>query len=109
MKILLLAVVHLLITETSAQATNVISSHVLDISSGRPAVGVHTTAFFLNDHNQWILVGNSLTDSSGRIANVHQGHQLLEGQYQLHFDTGPYFANHGMSTFYPYIKVSKIF
>jgi 5-hydroxyisourate hydrolase len=74
-----------------------VSTHVLDATTGRPAVGV---AVRLSD-----LEGAPLdeghTDSDGRCAIAP--YDLEPGTYELTFDSGGYFAER---TLYPSITVT---
>ena len=81
--------------------TSQITSHVLDDSIGRPAVGV---AVRLLDFDQ-ALIAEGRTDADGRIASL--GPELLAtGTYHVVFDTGTYFAGRGVDTFYPSVTIT---
>lgn len=57
-----------------------LSSHVLDLSRGRPAAGLRVT-----------FEGKTLsTDDNGRIADL--GGAIAPGRYQLQFEVGRYFG-----------------
>lgn len=63
MKSLLFVVELFLIINTNADPTsanNVISSHVLDISCGKPAASVRIVAYTLNNTHQWTPIGSTL-------------------------------------------------
>ena len=70
-----------------------ITTHVLDISRGRPAAGVHVT--LERGGGGWEVVGISQTDADGRTSFADQ---LQKGLYRLTFDTALYF---GGSPFFP--------
>ena len=73
-----------------------LSSHVLDTSTGRPAVGVVLTL------TAWdgTVLGEVTTDADGRAREV--GPQVLPvGDYRLRFATGAWFAAAGRTGFYP--------
>ena len=81
--------------------TSQLSSHVLDGSIGRPAVGVRVRLLDA-DHT---LLTEGTTDADGRVGSL--GPALLPaGTYHLTFDTGAYFADRGVDTFYPSVTVS---
>lgn len=67
-----------------------ISTHVLDLATGRPAQGVGVALFRLADDGSPELVGEHTTDADGRIADLLGGAELAEGDYQLAFDVGGY-------------------
>ena len=72
-----------------------ISTHVLDATAGRPAVGI---AVRLSGMDGPLATGH--TDADGRCALVP--YDLEPGDYELTFDTGGYFA----VTFYPSVTVA---
>ena len=67
-----------------------ISTHVLDLGSGRPAAGVGIALFRLAGDGSPQLVSELETDADGRIADLLGGDELSEGDYQLAFDVGGY-------------------
>jgi 5-hydroxyisourate hydrolase len=73
-----------------------LSTHVLDATSGRPAVGV-AVRLELDDGT---VVATAATDGDGRVARLADG--LAAGTYRLVFDTGGYFPD----TFYPEVAVT---
>lgn len=73
-----------------------LSTHVLDISTGRPAPGIRVQ-LTARDGRQW---DEAVTDADGRIADLGQD-PLEPGAYTLQFDTGSY-----MNGFYPEVAVT---
>jgi hydroxyisourate hydrolase len=73
-----------------AAARPTISTHVLDLASGDPAPGVGVALFHLADDGSPELVSELQTDADGRIRDLLDGSELLEGDYQLAFDVGGY-------------------
>jgi len=67
-----------------------ISTHVLDLASGSPAPDVGVALFRLADDGTPEFVSEALTDDGGRIADLLDGAELTEGDYQLAFDVGGY-------------------
>ena len=80
-----------------------ITTHILDIASGRPAVGVAIELERSHD-NQWVVIGRGVTDSDGRCGDLMVG-PLTAGHYRIAFDTGGYFALRSERTFYPQVKI----
>lgn len=76
-----------------------LSTHVLDATTGKPAVGVVVTLTAAGT-----TVASGLTDADGRVAGL--GEDLAAGVYRLHFDTGAYFAAEGISGFYPEVVIA---
>jgi 5-hydroxyisourate hydrolase len=83
-----------------------ITTHVLDTSRGRPAVGVPVLLERASDSG-WQPVGRGTTDVDGRIGDLLSS--LPErGQYRLTFDTGAYFRALGEASFYPEVSVTFV-
>jgi 5-hydroxyisourate hydrolase len=82
-----------------------ITTHVLDTSIGRPAVGM--PIFFERAvGEQWETIGRAVTDGDGRArALLPEGAVLAPGTYRLTFHTGLYFERTNTSTFYPGVNV----
>lgn len=88
-----------------------ITTHILDLSLGRPAPDVHVTLevrdALATDREKWDLVGCGETDTDGRLKTlVPAGISLSTGIYRLTFDTGAYFAANNIETFYPSVTVA---
>jgi 5-hydroxyisourate hydrolase len=79
-----------------------LSTHVLDATSGRPAAGVHVS---LRSSDDWVLLAGAATDTDGRIA-AFDTDDIGAGRYCLVFETGGYFGERGVATFYPEVVVS---
>ncbi|AGJ86629.1 5-hydroxyisourate hydrolase [Raoultella ornithinolytica] len=73
---------------------NTLSTHILDISTGKPAQGV---AVNLLRGGQSIASG--ITDEKGRIASLAPG-KLTAGRYRLVAETGDWFTRGGLETLY---------
>lgn len=83
-----------------------ITTHVLDLSRGVPAVDVHVTLELRHASGEWTLVARGQTDQSGRVANLTHGLTLGVGTYRLTFDTATYHRAHGMADpFFPHAQV----
>lgn len=62
-----------------------ISTHVLDVERGRPAVGVRVRLTRLVGGTE-LEAGGGTTDDDGRIADLLRGMPLGPGDYRLRFD-----------------------
>lgn len=71
-----------------------LSTHVLDLTTGRPASGVSVEVW-----REGAPVRTARTDADGRCAALHGEGPLLPGQYQLVFAIGAYFAGAGDAFF----------
>ena len=77
-----------------------LSTHVLDTAVGRPAVGVRVTL----ESAAGATLGEGATDADGRLPVI--GSELGAGDYRLRFDTAAYFAQVGVTGFYPEVVVA---
>lgn len=77
-----------------------LSTHVLDLSSGKPAAGIPVSL-----SKDGTVLGKGVTDADGRCADFIGGADLAPGQYQLSFDVANYFATQSTDTFYTTIPV----
>jgi 5-hydroxyisourate hydrolase len=84
-----------------------ITTHVLDTSRGRPAIGVPVSlSRAAQDRSTWELLAEGSTDADGRVANLLAPGSLQPGIYRLRFDTATYFAQVGVeSFFYPWAEI----
>ena len=84
-----------------------ITTHILDISKGRPASGVSVTLEFLENAKLWRVIGRDTTDADGRARNLTSADTRLNpGVYRLTFDTAGYFIPQQIESFYPEVTVS---
>jgi 5-hydroxyisourate hydrolase len=82
-----------------------LSTHVLDTSRGRPAVGVAVVLESVNADGNFSEMSRGVTDADGRIADLHPGGALARGEYRLRFLTGNYLRARGDAVFYPEVPV----
>jgi 5-hydroxyisourate hydrolase len=82
-----------------------ITTHVLDISLGRPAAGVPVVLEVEEVGTGWRAVGRSATDKDGRLGDLLAEGALVEGTYRLTFDTHAYFADRKVQALYPQVSV----
>jgi 5-hydroxyisourate hydrolase len=82
-----------------------ISTHVLDVSRGRPAAGV---AVRLDKVWRGGYVGGGVgrTDDDGRLRTLTGDVALEAGTYRLTFEVGEYFSASRVDTFYPSVQVT---
>ena len=81
-----------------------ITTHVLDTSRGRPAVGVPVALERAVD-SRWQPVARGTTDGDGRVSDL-LSEAPEAGRYRLTFDTGAYFTAVGDAGFYPEVSVT---
>jgi 5-hydroxyisourate hydrolase len=80
-----------------------ITTHVLDVSRGRPAGGVPVTLEIRSEEG-WKMLGGGHTDPDGRARDL-SGNEIAAGIYRMTFDTAAYFAACGVEGFYPIVQV----
>jgi len=79
-----------------------LSTHVLDTTTGRPAVGL-AVRLDSADGEGWVEVNAGITDADGRLSWPAQVPGA--GSHRLVFATGQWFAAAGIDTFYPQVCV----
>jgi 5-hydroxyisourate hydrolase len=83
-----------------------ISTHVLDTTSGRPAAGVGVILERQGPNGELQPVSRARTDADGRVRELIPGAvDLEEGTYRLTFETGAYFETLETEGFYPRVSV----
>jgi len=83
-----------------------ITTHVLDLSSGRPAEGVRVTLEHRDPEGGWRTIAERNTDADGRVRDLLGAGALAAGVWRLTFATGPYFASQRVTTFLPEAAVT---
>ncbi len=84
-----------------------VSSHILDITQGKPAPNVKISLSKQDKTGNWTVIDEKLTDENGRIntfLKVENGVNQ-QGIYKLTYYTAPYFKAMGQESFYPFIEV----
>ena len=85
---------------------SLITTHVLDISKGKPAHGIPVILQQQTPKGDWAELGRSLTDVDGRITDLLPEHgRLTRGIYRLRFETASYYQSIGIYSLYPYVTV----
>jgi len=82
-----------------------LSTHVLDAARGVPAAGVRVRLDRF-DAAAWVPVSTGVTDRDGRLRDWLAPGVFGPGTYRLTFDTGGYFADQQVATFYPEVAVT---
>ena len=76
-----------------------ITTHVLDLTHGKPARGLTIVLERKNGH-AWAERGRGVTDDDGRCKTLLDPKDMEEGTWRLVFETGVWFAGHALDTFY---------
>ena len=81
-----------------------ITSHVLDLTTGRPAAGVEIALEHIDEKKGWHAVARAKTDTDGRVLDAFTKLHG-PGRYRLTFATGAYFAAKNVPCFHPEVTV----
>lgn len=93
---------------TFAQETKYqLSSHILDITQGKPATNVKIRLSKQEKNGKWTTIDEKITDENGRIKNFLKDEKDVnhQGIYKLTYYTAPYFKGLEQESFYPFIEV----
>ena len=84
-----------------------ITTHVLDTSRGRPAAGLAVRLERYHEGGQTEVLGWGTTDVDGRVRSIlPPGSGLTQGPHRLVFETGTYFAETGVTGFFPEVVIT---
>ncbi len=93
-------------TATAQEVKYQLSSHILDITSGKPAANVKIALSKQDQNEKWVAIEEKYTDANGRIKDfIRQDGKSHTGIYKLTYYTSPYFKKTGHTSFYPFIEV----
>jgi 5-hydroxyisourate hydrolase len=82
-----------------------ITTHVLDISLGRPAAHMPVVLEVEEAGTGWKQVSRGSTGDDGRLSDLIPPGTLVEGVYRLTFDTHAYFSSRKLEALYPQVVV----
>ena len=83
-----------------------ISTHILNTSTGRPAVHVPVELDFLRD-GEWVTMNATHTDSDGRVKHLLPADEAMQpGIYCARFATGIYYERENVKGLYPYVEIT---
>lgn len=84
---------------------NPLSVHVLNIQSGLPSPGVEVELERRTDAG-WESLATATTDEAGRVAALYPTDEdFLAGVYRVTFETGDWFEERDIATFFPDVPV----
>jgi 5-hydroxyisourate hydrolase len=74
-----------------------LSTHVLDITQGKPGAGVKVALYAVGPQGRTLLK-TDVTNADGRVSTpLLEGDALKQGKYELVFSAGAYFDAQGVS------------
>jgi 5-hydroxyisourate hydrolase len=82
-----------------------ITTHVLDLSLGRPAANVAVILEVQSSRGEWTETARGATDANGRLRDWSAAKSLPAGTYRLKFDTRAYFAGRKITGLYPEVVI----
>jgi 5-hydroxyisourate hydrolase len=83
-----------------------ISTHVLDLTRGKPAAEV-VVRLSREAGGHWSEVSKRTTDADGRVKTMLRENETLEsGRYRLQFETAVYFRGQGIEAFHPFVEIA---
>jgi 5-hydroxyisourate hydrolase len=83
-----------------------ITTHVLDTALGRPAAGVPVALDIRDENGDWRRVAEGRTDDDGRLRTLLPADAaVVSGIYRLVFGSARYFANGGVTGFFPSVTI----
>ena len=90
-----------------SQDTFQLSSHILDITKGKPAAEVSIKLSKQTQSGAWQTIDEKKTDQNGRIKDFLKVEKGINhhGIYKLTYFTKPYFEKQKQESFYPFIEV----
>ena len=86
-----------------------ITTHVLDVSIGKPAADITVRLYLQTNDGRWEEIGTQKTAADGRARDLlAEGEPLMIALYRLTFEVGPYFRNKQVDGFYHEVTISFI-
>lgn len=82
-----------------------ITTHVLDVSLGKPAANIAVVLETQSSGGVWSEVARGTTDADGRLRDWPAAKTIPAGIYRLDFDTRAYFAARKVASLYPQIVI----
>src|SRR5260370_41715496 len=82
-----------------------ITTHVLDVSPGRPAANVSVILETQTARGDWTEAARGATDADGRLREWAAAKPLSPGIYRLTFDTRFYFTARKIASLYPQVVI----
>ena len=70
-----------------------LTTHVLDVYSGKPGKGILVELFYLNDSEKKKITSIKLNDDGRANSPLAEGDIFVKGKYELVFYIGDYFKN----------------
>ncbi|MFJ9289146.1 hydroxyisourate hydrolase [Bacillus halotolerans] len=86
-----------------------LTTHILDLTCGKPAANVKIKLKRLNEGESLPLVKEAFTNKDGRVdAPLLAGEELKSGEYVMEFHAGDYFAGKKANTAEPFLTIVTV-
>ena len=82
-----------------------ITTHVLDVAAGRPGRDIGVRLMNKVDKD-WQTIAQGVTNTDGRVSDLLPSAKILApGIYKMVFETGNYYSDQKLKTFYPSVEI----
>ena len=82
-----------------------LTTHVLDVYSGKPGKGVLVELFYINNSERKKLTSTKLNDDGRANSPLAEGDIFVKGKYELVFHIGDYFKNTSAASDVPFLMM----
>ena len=80
-----------------------LTTHVLDVYSGKPGKGILVELFHLNNSERKKIISIKLNDDGRTSSPLAEGDIFVKGKYELVFYIGDYFKNTSSASDVPFL------
>ena len=80
-----------------------LTTHVLDVYSGKPGKGILVELFYLNNSERKKITSIKLNDDGRSSSPLAEGDIFVKGKYELVFYIGDYFKNTSSESDVPFL------
>ncbi len=80
-----------------------LTTHVLDVYSGKPGKGIIVELFYINNSERKKLTSTKLNDDGRANSPLAEGDIFVKGKYELVFHIGDYFKNTSAASDVPFL------
>ncbi len=80
-----------------------LTTHVLDVYSGKPGKGILVELFYINNSERKKLTSTKLNDDGRANSPLAEGDFFVKGKYELVFHIGDYFKNISAASDVPFL------
>ena len=80
-----------------------LTTHVLDVYSGKPGKGIQVELFFINNSERKKITSVKLNNDGRANSPLVEGENFVKGKYELVFYIGDYFKNTSSASDPPFL------